>query len=236
MQQTIIDIVLPCYNPIDGWVKTIIDRTNDLSERLPQFAFRYTIVNDGSSKGVSPADVDKLKAAIPSLSWISYKTNRGKGFALRKGIETTTSEIVIYTDIDLPYTTESMARCILSVAETGNDLSIAVRNTSYYDRLPTGRRILSKALRNMNKAVLRLKTADTQGGLKVFSQRAKAHFMSTTIDRYLFDLEFVYLCSRDAETTVDPIESDMRDTIEFSKVPLKVIRAEGWNFLKLLMK
>jgi glycosyltransferase involved in cell wall biosynthesis len=217
-------------------VNTIVERSAELNARLPQYRFRYTIVNDGSTRNISDSSIDKLRKALPGLKWMSYPVNRGKGYALRHGIRETTSDIVIYTDIDLPYTTASMAKCILAVADENYDLSIAVRNRSYYARLPFGRRLLSKGLRNMNKTIFRLKTADTQGGLKVFSMKARKHFLETTIDRYLFDLEFVYLCSRDAEVRIAPIPSDMRDTIEFSKVPLSVIRREGWNFLQLMLR
>jgi glycosyltransferase involved in cell wall biosynthesis len=203
---------------------------------MPAYTFRYIVVNDGSTKTIAEDEIQLLQSSIPGLQWLSYPVNRGKGYALRHGIRQTNSDIVVYTDIDLPYTTMSMVKCILAVADEGHDLSIAVRNTSYYARLPFGRRILSKGLRNMNKLILRLKTADTQGGLKVFSQKAKRHFLATTIDRYLFDLEFVYLCSRDPEINVEPVPSDMRDTIEFSKVPLSVIRREGWNFLRLMVR
>ena len=236
MKNSIIDIVLPCYNPIEGWADTIIKRSAELSTLMPGYSFRYTIVNDGSTRNIDEKAIVRLHQFLPNLRWLTYETNRGKGFALRHGINRTTSEVVIYTDIDLPYTAESMAQCVRAVSEEGCDLSIAVRNTSYYARLPIGRRILSKGLRNMNKLILRLKTADTQGGLKVFSSRAKQHFLATTIDRYLFDLEFVYLCSNDPDIEIRPVPSDMRDTIEFSKVPFGVIRKEGWNFLKLMLR
>jgi len=230
-----IDIVLPCFNPLANWVDTVIERVGEIQANLPDYDFHCIVVNDGSSRVVTDKDAKRLKSALPNFEWISYAQNRGKGYALRQGVAQTQSEIVLYTDIDLPYKTDSMLDCLKEVIDGNADLCVAVRNESYYQRLPTRRRHLSKALRSLNRSLLGLKTSDTQGGLKVFTQKARVHFLATSIDRYLFDLEFVYLCSRDNDVVVLPVESDMRDTIEISKMPLSVLWKEGMNFLKLIV-
>lgn len=229
-----IDIVLPCYNPLVDWVDTVIHGVTELQHKLPNYDFRCIVVNDGSVANVSDAHVNQLKSSIPNFQWLSYPQNRGKGYALRYGMGVTTSDIVLYTDIDLPYTMDSMVECLTEIINGNADVCVAVRNASYYELLPPRRRLLSKALRFLNRSLLGLKTSDTQGGLKVFNGKARAHFLATTIDRYLFDLEFVYLCSKDKEIVVLPIESNMRDTIVFSKVPLSMLWKEGVNFLRLV--
>lgn len=231
-----IDIVLPCYNPLEDWVDTVIERVGEMQSQLPEYDFQCVVVNDGSSKNVDDKDAERLSSALPNFEWVSYAQNRGKGYALRQGVAKTTSHIILYTDIDLPYKMESMLDCLRKVIDGKADLCVAVRNESYYQRLPVRRRYLSKSLRSLNRILLGLKTSDTQGGLKVFNLQGRSHFMTTTIDRYLFDLEFVYLCSKDKNVVVLPIESDMRDTIEISKMPLSVLRKEGMNFLKLIIK
>lgn len=234
MSNPTIDIVLPCYNPLDDWVDGLIERVGELQTHLPDYTLHCIVVNDGSSRGVDDDDADRLRSDLPSFEWISYSQNRGKGYALRQGVAKTTSDIILYTDIDLPYQMNSMLDCLQQIIDGNADLCVAVRNESYYQRLPTRRRYLSKSLRSLNRILLGLKTSDTQGGLKVFNLKGRNHFLATTIDRYLFDLEFVYLCSRDKGIAVVPIESDMRDTIEISKMPLSVLRKEGMNFLKLI--
>jgi len=228
-----IDIVLPCFNPIEGWIDTVIDRVGEIQTQLPSYDFHCIVVNDGSSN-VDDQDAELLRSSLPNFQWVSYNQNRGKGYAVRQGVALTRSEVVLYTDIDLPYTMHSMLACLMQVIDGTADLCVAVRNESYYARLPPRRRYLSKTLRSLNSTLLGLQTSDTQGGLKVFSRKARKHFLATTIDRYLFDLEFVYLCSRDKEVVVLPVESNMRDTIQISKMPLSVLRKEGMNFLKLI--
>jgi len=216
-------------------VDTVISRVGEIKSQLPEYDFHCIVVNDGSSSNVDEGDKARLHSALHNFEWVSYDQNQGKGYALRQGVAKTTSDVILYTDIDLPYKMDSMLRCLRQVIDGNADLCVAVRNESYYQRLPARRRYLSKALRSLNRTLLGLKTSDTQGGLKVFNKKARRHFLATTIDRYLFDLEFVYLCSRDKEINVHPVESNMRDTIEISKMPLSVLRKEGMNFLGLIL-
>lgn len=58
----------------------------------------------------------------------------GKGAAIRAGIARSRAPYTIYTDIDMPYTAESMCEVIDRVF-AGTDVVIAVRNRSYHSRL-----------------------------------------------------------------------------------------------------
>src|SRR5690554_2265020 len=99
-------IVLPCYNPILGWEKTVINAINELQQKL-EINIDLVIVNDGSTQNVTAKEIDHLKSAIPQLHFVSYGENRGKGFALREGVSHVKNFPIVYTDIDFPYTTES---------------------------------------------------------------------------------------------------------------------------------
>ena len=55
-------------------------------EKEGNLTIELIIVNDGSSKNVSVEHLKFLKSEIPAVKIISYEQNRGKGFALRKGV------------------------------------------------------------------------------------------------------------------------------------------------------
>ena len=231
-----IDIVLPCYNPQEGWANNIIQRVAELKSHLDGCELKCIVVNDGSTRNVTEVDVASLKASMDSLRWIHNRENRGKGHALRCGVAESDAPIVLYTDIDLPYEIDSMLKCIQAVSSDGCDVALAVRNQSYYSKLPVSRRWISKILRSMNKVLLRIPTSDTQGGLKVFNRSGREHFLRTTIDRYLFDLEFIRFCARDASIRICPIESNLREGIVFTQVRMSILLSESTNFLKVLLR
>ena len=107
-----IDIILPAFNPSTGWEEKVIDNFQFLKDTLPEFKFRLIIVNDGSTTILENQSLAILKPRIDDLVWIGYPVNRGKGYALRKGVIASDSDFIIYTDIDWPYSVKSMAGLI----------------------------------------------------------------------------------------------------------------------------
>ena len=118
----------------------------------------------------------------------------------------------------------------------GAEVVIGVRDEAYYNHLPVMRMRISKWLRAFNGKLLRLKVNDTQAGLKGFHALYKPVFLSTTIDRYLFDLEFIYLLSKYKGIKLVPLPIQLREGITFSKMNRKILLQEGVNFLKIWLR
>ncbi|HYA85642.1 MAG TPA: glycosyltransferase, partial [Nitrospirota bacterium] len=57
------------------------------------------VVDDGSSDGTVGV-VESLRREIPDLSVVSYQPNRGKGFAIKTGVEASRGEYILFTDAD----------------------------------------------------------------------------------------------------------------------------------------
>ena len=232
---TSLDIILPAYNPLPGWEDIVIGRFQSLVKALPDVKIRLFIVNDGSQRLDENHSAGVIQEVIPDLQWISYKENRGKGYALRQGVKNSTADFVVYTDIDWPYTEESMIGVIRTLMGSA-DAVIGKRDENYYTHLPPARRRISRLLRNFNAKLLRLKVDDTQAGLKGFRKNIKDIFLSTTIDRYLFDLEFIYLISAKKEIKVVGYPIALRPGITFSKMNRKILFQEARNFLKIWVR
>ena len=232
---TSLDIILPAYNPLPGWEDIVIGRFQSLVKALPDVKIRLFIVNDGSQRLDENHSAGVIQEVIPDLQWISYKENRGKGYALRQGVKNSTADFIVYTDIDWPYTEESMIGVIQTLTGSA-DAVIGKRDENYYTHLPRARRRISRLLRSFNAKLLRLKVDDTQAGLKGFRKNIKDIFLSTTIDRYLFDLEFIYLISAKKEIKVVGYPIALRPGITFSKMNRKILFQEARNFLKIWMR
>lgn len=232
---TSLDIILPAYNPLPGWEDIVIGRFQSLVKALPDVKIRLFIVNDGSQRLDENHSAGVIQEVIPDLQWISYKENRGKGYALRQGVKNSTADFVVYTDIDWPYTEESMIGVIRTLMGSA-DAVIGKRDENYYTHLPPARRRISRLLRSFNAKLLRLKVDDTQAGLKGFRKNIKDIFLSTTIDRYLFDLEFIYLISAKKEIKVVGYPIALRPGITFSKMNRKILFQEARNFLKIWVR
>ncbi|HWB62373.1 MAG TPA: glycosyltransferase, partial [Chitinophagales bacterium] len=172
---------------------------------------------------------------FPEIKLVSYPINYGKGHALREGVKRELGQIVIYTDIDFPYTHASLVS-IYNTLQSGNcDVAIGIRGEEYYTHLPKARVRISKFLRLLIRGLLRIPTDDTQCGLKGFNQNGKEVFLQTEIERYLFDLEFIFLSAR-KKLLIKTIPVQLRPGVELSSMRWKILLQESGNFLKIFTK
>ncbi len=232
---TVVDLVLPCYNPPTGWAANLVAAVGRLCTLTPDVSWRLIVVNDGATRGVTDHDVAFLRSQLPTLTYLTYTENRGKGHALRTGIAHTTAPLVLFTDIDFPYEEASVA-AVLAVLRVGTaDVATGARDESYYASVPPRRVVISKLLRRASRHLLGLAVADTQAGLKGFNAAGRAIFLRTTIDRYLFDLEFVFLASRaTAGLRVLPVPVRLKPGIVFSQMNAGILLSEARSFARLL--
>ena len=228
-----VDIVLPCYNPNSNWHNALIDFyaiTKDL------YSLNFIIVNDGSTNANVENHIHYLQQQNIPLQYLSYEKNKGKGYALRQGVSASSAYFIVYTDIDFPFTNKSTIGVIEALLNEEADVIAGYRNQNYYQKsMSTYRRLLSKAFRFFISRVLKMKITDTQCGLKGFNQKGKVKFLETTINRYLFDFEFIYACGRDKRTKINSVPVELKENIVFSKIKLKNFIQETINLVMILL-
>lgn len=223
-----LDIVLPCYNPLPGWEVRIVEAVRLIEHEIDDL--HIIMVNDGSSADLA-AGVAYIESQLPVFTYVELPINCGKGAALRAGMRVSTAPVVLFTDIDFPYTLDSLLKVHKSLDQT--DVAIGVRNASYYEQIPARRRIISKALKRVNQLLLRLPSTDTQGGLKGMRASGRDVFLRTTIDRYLIDMDFLKRVGRE-QLSLTEVEVDLREDVVLSEMSIKVLASELGNFFKIL--
>ena len=229
----LISIVLPCYNPPSGWDQIVIDELKYIGHLYPAHPLELIIVNDGSTTDEENA-LSRCQSSIESCTIITLTENQGKGHALRLGVAEATGEVIIYSDIDFPYERLSTIKVISALLEEEIDVAIGQRDSAYYKSIPLQRKIISKLLQAMIKTTLKLKTSDTQGGLKGFNQKGKEIFLETKIDRYLFDLEFVKLISQDPSISTGLIPVTPKQDIQMKPMAFTQLWQSAKDFISLV--
>ena len=224
-----LSLILPCYNPSSEWLNRIEKNIPLLNSSIQNF--ELILVNDGSTKGLDKEAVKLLQQKYRFVTFINYFENKGKGFALREGVKSAKGELVIYTDVDFPYTHDGFLKIYTALVE-GNDVAVGIRSKNYYTHLPAARINISKILRWFIKSFLRIPTDDTQCGLKGFNQKGKEVFLQTKINRYLFDLEFIFLAAKN-KMKIKTVEVELRPEVQLSKMNWKILLTEFGNFLRV---
>ena len=99
-------IVMPCYNEGTRIYRNLIETMTQV-ERFCS-SFRILVVNDGSTDETE-SEVKRAMSQDSRIGLITYSKNRGKGYAVRRGIKHAQSEYVAFLDSDLelpPYLLE----------------------------------------------------------------------------------------------------------------------------------
>jgi len=233
-QNNEIDIILPCYNPTANWQEVIHENMKLINKFCPDKVFHVIVVDDGSSVNMNNAEIEKFKTIMPRAQFISYSENRGKGYAVRKGMETACSSMIIYSDWNFPYDKESL-RSVINKLEEGYDVVVAARTNSYFKNfsMNTLRSYLSILPRMLNWIVLGMRFSDAQGGLKGMNRKGKELFLKTKIDQFLFDTEFVYMASRDRDLHICETKANLHKGMRLSFMNMKVLGREVVNFIRI---
>lgn len=224
-------LIIPVYNPAPGWQEVLTDRFRQFLSAT-QMPFTLVLVNDGSTV---PVDTQLISGELKDrFRYLSYDHNRGKGAAIKFGLSHYTSDINVFTDIDLPYTIESMAATV-SELQKNSGISVGYRDEKYYADVSVFRTLLSKSLRWLNTIILGLPVNDTQCGLKAFDREVAGVICGCTTERFLIDLELLLAVSK-RNIRITPVHVSLRKDVDFSKFNSSVLLKEVFSFLTLVWK
>lgn len=230
--QQSLSIVIPAYNEAERLPRTLarifqwLDETGTNAEVI--------VVDDGSRDDTLAvahslaADEARLKVA-----WLGR--NRGKGAAVRRGVEVAERQWVLFSDADLSTPIEEVLRLAKAV-EGGHEIAIGSRDVAESDierHQPWYREAMGRTFNRIVQALAMPGISDTQCGFKLFSaEAAKRSFARMTIEGFAFDVEVLFIARRlgytiaevgvrwinDERTTVDPIRDSARMLLDVGRI------------------
>ena len=214
-----LSIVVPCYNES----KDIASNVEKVKKYLldKKIDYELLLVNDGSK--------DNTKEVIESIDGVkalSYEKNRGKGGAVKYGIENASGDYILFMDADLS-TDISAIEKVIELAPS-YDLIIGSRHAKdsvIKKKQPWTRVFIGWCCRVLVKMLFHTKLKDTQCGFKAMRiDAAKKIVSKQLVNDFAFDVEYIYIArlnnlsmyelgitwSDDRGSTVNPIKSSFR--------------------------
>ena len=181
-----ISIVIPAFNEEKVIATTIKAYQDFLSKR--NVDFEIIVVNDGSGDSTE-AIIHQFKDVI----CVSYNKNRGKGYAVKRGVLRATGDYIFFTDADLSYAPENVLKALFLFDKKTFSGVVGIRENLSRD-YPFLRRIMSRAFATFARLVLPTDIPDTQCGFKGFDKKTGREIFSRlqTFD-FSFDFEVIYL-------------------------------------------
>ena len=224
------NIVIPMYNPHDGWENLFIDSITQLKEELKEADLYVILVNDGSTIQIN---IDSMIEQIGYLKYCSYPVNMGKGYAIRYGINASEADFYVYTDIDFPFGHTIILQVLQILKSGGTNIVIGTRDFSYFRMLPVKRKVCSFLLKEINYFMTGFKIKDTQAGLKGLDNKAKKILSETKTNTFLFELEFLKNSLKQG-LKHELINVRCRPKIKFTNFKFRILLRETISFLKIL--
>lgn len=184
-----ISLIIPAYNEEKRILNTLIETIDYLEKTAKNY--EIIVVDDGSQDETAAL----CGALCPYVRLVSYKQNKGKGFAVSKGVEAATGDFVFFTDADLSYSPRYILRAE-ELLRTGFEVVLGRRSDSR-DGYPTLRKLCSRAYRCAAERILPIFAADMQCGFKGFrAEAAKTLFSDLKICGFAFDAEIISKAER----------------------------------------
>ncbi len=161
-----ISMVLPMFNEKDYVQKTIGLATRTLDTITDDY--EIIIVNDASTDNCGEI-ADGMAKANPRIKVIHHKVNSKLGATLRSGFAHAKKDIVIYSDMDLPFDLEEIKRAIRIMELTNCDIVTAYR----HDRTSEGllRTVYSAVYNVLIKILFGVRVRDINFACKLIKRR-----------------------------------------------------------------
>lgn len=192
-----ISIIYPIFNEEKRLAKTFNDiKRFDKSKN--SIKKEYILVNDGSTDKTLLLIEKKFKNK-KNIKIISYSKNRGKGFALKKGIQKAKYEWVLTTDADCSVSNFQVCNWIKNnFINKKNFIYFGSRNLLNSNvKKKKYRELLGNIFKFFVSVIFQIKLFDTQCGFKLYKATwAKKIFKKILTDGYIHDLEVCIIANK----------------------------------------
>ena len=190
-----ISLIIPAFEEADRIAGTLSTVNSELRSSLQKSDdIEVIVVDDGSNDATS-----EIARQAGADVVIRLEENKGKGAAIRAGVQEANGSVVAFTDADLAYNPRQVVK-LVTLVESGYDMVVGSRQhieTKNLVRAGRFREVGGRLINIATSGILLGHYRDTQCGLKAFkSQVAKSLFDAGTLDGFSFDVELFHLAER----------------------------------------
>jgi glycosyltransferase involved in cell wall biosynthesis len=186
-----ISILIPAFNEEDKIILTIKETIN-VFEKIG-YDYEIVIIDDGSVDNTFATVQEHLNVFNGKVKIERYKSNTGKGYAIKYGFNFVSGDYVLFLDADLDLHPSQITNFLKLIEESKADVVMgSKRHKDSVVDYPKSRKFLSNGYYFLIKILFGLPVKDTQTGFKLFRYEALKNGISRIIvKRYAFDLELL---------------------------------------------
>jgi dolichyl-phosphate beta-glucosyltransferase len=190
----LLSVVIPAFNEARRLPRTLDRLRRWLTEA--GYGHEIVVVDDGSTDGTAEA---ASESGGEELVLLRHQPNRGKGYAVRRGMLAARGRRRLMTDADLSTPIEELPR-LMEEIDRGADVAIgsrAVEGAQIEIHQPAYREAMGRVFNQLVQLLLLPGLRDTQCGFKLFTaEAARRSFGACRLDGFSFDVEALYVARR----------------------------------------
>jgi dolichyl-phosphate beta-glucosyltransferase len=192
-----ISFVYPIFNEEHRLAKTIKD-IKKFDKSNVSIKKEYILVNDGSTDGTESL-IKKKFNKNKRVKILNYKINKGKGYALKLGVQLATNQWILTTDSDCSVSNFQLINWIKKkYINNNNYIYFGSRNLSNsLIKKKLIRKIIGKIFNFFIKILFKIYISDTQCGFKLYKTTyAKKIFKKIKTNGYMHDIEIFLIANK----------------------------------------
>ena len=201
-------VLIPAYNPNQKLINLVLQLKNNFSKII--------IINDGSNR--KSKKIFQELTNYPECTILEYPENRGKGYALKYGINYYLENLkdnyqgIITADCDYQHKPEDIINIALKLLGNQDSIVLGVRNF-HLKNIPFPNRFGNLLTSFIFKFLYGIKIEDTQTGLRAIPNRYLNLCLETNGNRFEFEMNMLIKAVKNKINILEvPIE-----TIYYSK-------------------
>ncbi len=230
-----VSLIIPAYNEEKRLGPFLLDIAKYI-ERHPQELREIIVVDDGSTDSTKKV-VSRYQHKMKRLKLVALPYNRGKGAAIKHGVETARGDLIIFMDADGATPIGELPKMI----EVLNTHDIGIGNRwlagAKTERHSSLRRLSGWVYRHY-MMLYGLGAYDTMCGFKGYRRSvAQDLFRELLEERWLFDTEIAYKARRRGYTIANvPIRWTSQDGSKLSTLTLGKSALKIWPLIRRIKK
>ncbi len=185
-----LSVVIPAYKSERFIEKSLTKVYSVLNEG--RYAFELICVVDGKVDGTYKK-ARKIARSLPNLRVLGYKSNKGKGYAVRYGMSRANGKIVGFIDAGVELNINGMAMVLEHFEWYKADIIVgSKRHPASKVIYPWQRTIMSVCYQILVKILFGLNLRDTQVGMKFFRKEVLEKTLPRLlVKKFAFDIEML---------------------------------------------
>lgn len=224
-----LSIIIPVYKQ----EKNIQQNLESIYATIKKTPYKFEIIAVIDGKNLDKSYENAKKTKHQSIKVIGYENNKGKGQAVRFGMQKAKGDVIMFIDAGGDIDPQGLIMLLEHMKWYNADIIVgSKRHQASIVKYPFSRKVLSKGYSLLVKILFGLKISDTQTGLKAFKRVVLEKSLDRlVVKRFAFDIELLAVANQLGFKRI--YEAPVIVNLDFSKSTIKgVFKSNGiWGFV-----